>query len=449
LVDGVEHLFVHDDRTEELIEIDARAVEVICCADGTRDLGGILLAAVRRGIYRRASEVIGVLSDFQGRGLLADGIEPDEPDEERHPDHPLEVLPDFSLSCKATGTCCGIYSSVPFSPAEAALARALVPEVLASDADRSRGFMPLDGSVPGPYSAITMVDGHCPYLADDGRCRIQMAGGHEAKPRGCRIFPASFVDDGTAVRVSVSVECPCVLASVGAQGGSPLVPEGAKVEAELVPGCRVVRLPRLVAATAEKPASRDELRAWAMAVEPALGDLENPLGALWALADAVRSEGLSPRAAVRAIERATAPPASALTYPVMMLAARAEARRQTVVAWRSERDPSRELSAWLAQGARALSDAATVAKRLVEPNDPVEHERFYLRATVFGHHLVTAHLSVEQALRDRATRLLLARQLRHDVLPSCANHPAAPYPLTAVEAMMRGQGLEGYAVEPP
>ena len=89
--------------------------------------------------------------------------------------------------------------------------------------------MPERGSGPTGGAIVTSCEGRCAYLGEGGLCGLHAAYGPAAKPVGCSTFPASFTDDGEVVRVSVSVECACVLASVGREGGSPLIPQGAEV----------------------------------------------------------------------------------------------------------------------------------------------------------------------------------------------------------------------------
>jgi lysine-N-methylase len=451
-IKGVERLLIIDAITDDVLEIEANALDLIRCADGTRDLGGIILTAVRRGAYRRASEVTGLLAELAERGLLTDGIEPGLPPNLRCPERPLEVIPGYSLHCDANGSCCGTYSAVALSPDEAQRARALLPEILNTDADRSRGFLPVQSSVELHALAITMVDGHCPYLADDGRCRIQLVAGPEAKPRGCRIFPATFVDDGRAVRVSVAVECPCVLASLGLEGGGNLLPSGAAVEADLIPGSPIVRLPEIITVSESHRATRDELRTWSKALVELTVNLDDPLAAFWCLADAVREAGLSPEAAREVLRGATPPPSISLGFPLMKLASIAQAKEEMLRHLGADAtDRTSQLALWLSRGAQELLKHDAVDHLLEAPPQFPGHERFYFRATLFGHHLVATEMTIEQALRDRALRLLLARQLGSDVPEECADHPAAAYPITAVESMMRGQGLDRYArpVEPP
>ncbi len=107
-------------------------------------------------------------------------------------------------------------------------------------------------------------------------------------------------------------------------------------------------------------------------------------------------------------------------------------------------DTARRITEWTAEASKSLLDSATVGRLLDAPERFLGHERFYFEATIFGHHLVRAGLTIERALRDCALRLLLARRLGEEVPESYADHPAATYPLTIVESMMRGQGIERY-----
>ncbi len=453
IVGGREQLVVHDMLREEVLEIDDRQLQILRCCDGTRDLGGIELAAVRAGVYRRSSELEVLLIELQQRALLVDGIEVTSPPVEAHDERPLELLDRFTLKCDGNGGCCSTYSSIAFLEGEAERAVAAVPEVLTHARPGSGAeptgktahlFLPLKGSVAGPQSAVTLVDGRCAFLDDDQRCRIHAAAGGEAKPRGCQSFPASFVDDGTAIRVSVAVECPCVLRSLGLSDGEPLVAAGALREGDLLL-CRIVRLPAEIFVTPETMAPRIALRRWACGIAERFETIDDGVAACWALGAAVLDSGLSVAAAHRALDQAAPPPPGALSMRLMALAGTTRAKRESAAAWRSDRDRARRLSGWLDDAAQALLEPATVEARLAEAAPWVDQERFYLRATIFGHHLWSREQSLAQALRDRATRLLLARQAASSVPTECRDDASVPYPLTAVEVMMRGQGLGAYA----
>lgn len=442
LVDGSERIFAQDDRTAEIIELRPQQLTWLLCADGTRDVGGILLAAVRAHAYERSSDVIALLGSLHERHMLADGIEPGDAPREAAPNKPLEPLEGYSLSCDANGSCCGTYGSVAFSRQEAERARALVPDALPDPQDLT-AFLPLRGSAPTAYGAVTMVDGHCPYLATDGRCRVQLAANPQAKPLGCRIFPATFADDGTTIRVSVAVECPCVLRSLEVDGGASLIPPAATTEADLHPACPIVRLPAAILVSPEHACDRAELRRWADAVLVHTAETDDGVAALWSLADAAGDHGLSVEAARAALARAAPPAPAALMVPLMSLAARAQAKDESLQAWRSTVDRTRQLSHWLSHAAQALQEPACLKRQLAQGPRQRSHEQFYLRACIFGHQLIEDDRTVEQGLRDRATRLLLARQMGDQVPEGCQDHPAVPYPITAVESMMRGQGLAG------
>jgi hypothetical protein len=206
----------------------------------------------------------------------------------------------------------------------------------------------------------------------------------------------------------------------------------------------VLRLAQSLRLSADRFGTRDELHDWSASLCERGETLPDPLVALWSLADAVRDHGLDGAAAMRAIDAARAPTDADLALSLMALAGRAKAKHEAAGSWRSTSDRTRQLAAWLATGAQALLDPSRVAAALVSTDRYRSHERFYFRATLFGHHLLTEPLPLERALRDRATRVLLARQLGQLVPPECASHPAVRYPLTAVESMMRGQGLSAY-----
>ena len=101
---GREHVLIKNVVADEVMEIDPRTLRIIMCADGTRDLGGVMLAAVRAGVYRRASEIHEVLLDLCRRGFLVDGIESGPPAIVPEPARPLEPLDGYTLTCDANGT---------------------------------------------------------------------------------------------------------------------------------------------------------------------------------------------------------------------------------------------------------------------------------------------------------------------------------------------------------
>ena len=291
-IDGEEVIVVHDARSGDLVRMPPRAWSLIEAADGTRDIGGLLLAASQRGELRRASEVTAVLTDLQAAGLLTDGIDPfafaavEAAAEAVDARAALDVLP-FTLVCDGSGACCATYSTVRFSEEEAARARSLLPHV---EEGRGKVFLPLTGSGAQPSCAVTMIDGRCTYLAGDGACELHRRHGAAAKPSGCAIYPATFAFDGEAVRVSLGVECACIAKSLGKKDGTPLVAEAAAVRGDLPAGAQVVVLPEAIELREGVTAPRAEVVRWSRAVlrawAGASGDAESHADAvavLWAL----------------------------------------------------------------------------------------------------------------------------------------------------------------------
>jgi lysine-N-methylase len=433
---------IHDTRGGDLVCIPPREWAILREADGTRDIGGICLAAARAGAYRKRSEVRALLAELHERGLLGDGIEHAPPKEEPI-DRPLDVLGDFSLHCDASGVCCGMYGSILFTPAEAARARALLPRVLDAGAEERRAFTPGTGACHDDL-AVAMIDGRCAYLADSGRCAIHAAGGESAKPRACRAYPATFVDDGESVRVSVGIECACVLASRGRTAGSRLVPDGAARLGDLEPGTHVVRLHERIALAPGLSASRADLVLWSRAL---LSSNETPdsVAALWSLADAIlRDRCLRMDSATQAWTAPCAPDAAALAPFIEALAARVAGRKASTEAWRSAKDRARITCGWLAEAVFALREPANLTAALAE--SPSAAEAFYVRAGLHGHHFVD-DVPLERALRDRAVRIVVARALGPTLMRLAPSDPSAAHPLALVEGMMRGHGLKAYARE--
>jgi hypothetical protein len=66
-----------------------------------------------------------------------------------------------------------------------------------------------DDAPEGPLNVVE-VDGGCAFLETDGRCAVHTAGGAEAKPLGCRAFPAVLVACGDEWHASLRPECACL-----------------------------------------------------------------------------------------------------------------------------------------------------------------------------------------------------------------------------------------------
>jgi lysine-N-methylase len=422
---------LHDLRSGRAAQLGAREWELVASADGTRDLEGILLAAAREGARARLEDLRAFLARLHDAGFVDGGegeVAAVAPARRGDPQRALDVLADYALHCDGQGSCCRQYETVLFAPVEVARACAMCPDVLDARGERARAFMPERGATLRGGAAVALVGGACAYLDEGLRCRIHHAGGEAAKPLGCRLFPATFVDDGERVRVSAAVECACVLASVGREGGASLVPATATTRAALAPEVDVVCLPPTVRVTAERTETSAWLHGWSrdVASAPAARDA---VARLLALADDVEGAGPRPhpeilRAHLRALHR------------------RVEQKAREGAAWRSEKDFAQQAIAWMARACAMLTDDFSSA---LSPPDDTSREAFYVRASIFGHALAVDDVPLAAALRDRAARLVLARALGRALTASPAPlDPGLREPIAVVEAMLRGHGLAAY-----
>ena len=378
-----ELVILHDTREGRLVQIGRREWGLLAAADGTRDIEGIVLAAARSGSFAKAAALQGFLEQLHAAGMIEEGPAGEslaDPPPVVPADRPLDPLAGYLLRCDGSGSCCRLYASVLFSPVEVARARALLPSVLDAGDRRSNAFSPERGSGPCAASAVAQVDGRCAYLADGGLCSLHAAGGEGGKPLGCRLFPATFTDDGEAVRVSVAVECACVLAS--ARGGSG--------------GAR-----RAFAFASTSPLRAADVRPWVEALRRrAARRVEED--AAW------RSERDLARRAVRWIEGAAA---------ILLDPGACEA------AIRGCAEEDRALEAFYA---RALVHGHQLVVSGGE-GLPLAHA---LRDRAV------------RLLVARALPAAIARASSEE--PGVAPDPAERYPLALVEAMLRGHGLESY-----
>ncbi len=447
LVDGEPRVVLHDLGSGRLVQIGPREWELLAAADGTRDLEGVVLAAAREGAHARAPALAAFLEQLHAAGMLDDGAEaapaPGD-DDEGAAARPLEALAGFTLSCDGSGSCCRLYASILFGPVEAVRARALLPQVLDGGERHERIFMPERGSGPTGGAVVALCDGRCAYLADSGRCRLHEAGGAAAKPVGCNTYPATFTDDGEVVRVSVAVECACVLASVDREGGAPLLPPGARVRGDLDATLAVSTLPALVQVSPAAMAPRGALRSWSRRVA-ALLPAPDAAPALVSLGAAVAAGGLAADPTAALTDPAPIDPQAVLPW-IDALHLRAERRLREDSAWRSERDLVLRAAGWIAAATAALLDPAALAALLAAPVAAPRAEAFYLRALVHGH-LLAGALPLSLALHDRAVRILVARALplAFAAAPADTLDPACAHPLALLEAMLRGHGLDAYA----
>ncbi|MBI4951053.1 MAG: YkgJ family cysteine cluster protein [Myxococcales bacterium] len=452
--DGRRLVVLHDTRSEGIVELDARGWALVAAADGTRDVAGLVRAAEHAGQRVPAAEAGRFVAALTAAGLLVAASEPARAAavapavSGAAADRPVEALPDFRLVCDGQGSCCRSYPTTLFSPVEAARARALAPEVLDGGADAAAVFTPERGArvLAGHGYAVAMVDGACAYLAPDRRCGLEVAGGPAGKPLGCRLFPASFVDDGVRVRVSVAPECACVLASARrgpAADGMGLVPAGARLRRDLEAAVAVTELPATVVLGAGTHAARDDFRAWCDAL-PWAGpgwravDVDVP-AALWVLARQVETHGLGPPGALPG--GGAALPDDASFAQLRAALADAVGRRQARDArMRAAHDLVRLGLGWLLRALGRLGRGLEPA-----PRDAVG-EAFYVRALGFGLALTDEHVPLALALRDRALRLWLARALAAELAGSgvALPDPAFAEPIALVEALLRGHGLDAY-----
>jgi lysine-N-methylase len=456
IVDGELRVVLHDLAEARLVRIGPREWGLLAAADGTRDLEGILLAAAREGAHARPAALEQFLEQLHAAGMLEDGAddgaatvpaEPERPSDEGAASRKLEALAGFTLTCDGRGSCCRLYASIVFGPLEATRARALLPQVLDGGERHERVFMPERGSAPTGGAVVTLRDGRCAYLGDDDRCALHAIAGPAAKPVGCATFPATFTDDGEVVRVSVAVECACVLASVGREGGEPIVPPGAVTRADLHETLSVRTLPDLVQVTPDRLAPRADFCAWSRRVAAGAATMTDAAASLVSLGAAVASGGL------------LEDPGPSLAHPdpiardrvrpwIEALYRQARARARQDVGWRSPRDLARRATGWIAATTEALLDPDTLDALLAAPVPAPLAEAFYVRAVVHGHELVRRSLPLSLALHDRAVRLLVARAIPALLAasPEEAPDPAAAHPLALVEAMLRGHGLDAYAL---
>ncbi|MBX3272980.1 MAG: YkgJ family cysteine cluster protein [Sandaracinaceae bacterium] len=437
VADGSPHVVLHDPRTRLVARISLDDWRLLREADGTRDLDALCLAAARLGIDPSEEELVRLFSELDEAGLLADGLAPPlrEPPVPAPappaPETPLEVLPDFTLTCDGRGACCRFYGSVGFAPLEALRARVAAAELALPLADADL-FTPLSGAqidAPDEPRAVALVDGRCAFLDGGARCALHARGGPYAKPAACRIYPAAYVHDGGAVRASLAPECACVFSSVGRPSGAGLVPEGAATYGALDPAAGLLVVPDPVPLSLHRTAPREALRPWSRAVHDVARRADrDAAGWAWALAQAIEEAGalVDPDRAPCGLEAAR-PWLAAFREAIT-----AEADAQD--AHRGASDLSRVVARWAADALARVDPLAAPAQ--------ARDEGFYLAALAFGHRLAIEGRPLCVGLRDRATRILVARAMAAVPAPL---DPAAAHPLALVEAATRNLGLAGYA----
>ncbi|MEX1362833.1 MAG: YkgJ family cysteine cluster protein [Nannocystaceae bacterium] len=463
VVDGEERVVLHDQRSDDVVQVGAREWAVLEAADGTREPEGIVVAARRQGAHARVAAVRELLRTLAARGMVEAGedAELESPSRDEPiacPSMPLgpeSVSPTSSvpddpgarpvvgypegLRCDGSGTCCRLYGTVMATPQEAQRIQTLLPHWRVGRVPAERWTTPMRGSAPGPLLALVARDGACGMLREDGRCEVHRVGGAEAKPLGCRLFPRTFVDDGHEVRVSLKPECPCVLDPQAED--TELVAASAWARArDLPPEVVVQPLPDAIELSHGRWAPRAEVRSWmvALAERPAPDDLA---ATSWALAQLVETEGLD--ASMLEAAWIAAPPPSTLVMPwIEALHRRASRRAREHAAWRSEGDLVRRTITALATVTLLLRDAEALEEAMAMPPDRPAQEARYWRTALHGHRWL-GHAALAVVLRDEAVRLWVARSLPV-VMPGVQTEPELRAPLALVEAILRAHGIGAY-----
>ncbi len=435
-VDDKNLVVLFDQDRGASFQIGMREWVLLQMADGTRDADGILLAAAREGALTSPGALDEFLTRLHREGMLRDGPAETDSDARAEPapaDRPLDPLAGYRFSCDGRGVCCHQYSTIVFSPLEAARARVLLPLVERGGDRHEWVFTPRHGSVTTPGCAVKHVDGACTYLDDAGLCRIHAAGGASAKPFGCNLFPARFVDDGEAVRVSALVECACVIRSARSSEGSPLVEPEVRVRGSLPSEVFIEVLPRAIRLSEESSCDRGELAAWSRAVLSAR--IDDPLAWLWNVADAIdRDASLpSPDLARSPVEPSAIEPWLRAWHRVL------EGIVSENLVWRSARDVALHSLDVMRETLGVLADGAMLEAMLAAQSTQPDAEAFYLRATAHGHQWI-AERPLSTQLRNVAMRVLLARAMHRFRSAGVLTGLAFEEPLALVEAMCRGYG---------
>jgi lysine-N-methylase len=453
VVAGEAFVILHDTRAGQVAKIGEREWVLLRCADGTRDLSGLIAAAAAQGRETKREHVEAFFAQLDRAGMLSHGIgtEP-EPPFRPAAGQPVVPLPGFRLRCDGSGSCCRVYPTTSFSPLEVATARVHGAEVLDCGLAPDGVFSPEWGSTMPPWraQAVTMVDGRCGFLSPAERCVLHEAGGAQAKPQGCRHFPATFVDDGEVVRISVAPECACVFRSAlePAQGGGHLVPPEVMSAGELAPSVFVSRVPSHLSLSGGSSAPGSTMVALGAALSRGLDDSGADYDAarlLWALAQELERPSVDPRdpdvqavvsaTLTQASRSPTRAPVEGLVAVAKALAVALDRRIDQDDGWRAEADLARRVSRWMAAAVSTVMGHGWS----LEADQPAA-ELFYLQAVFHGHLWLTEDDGpLCDGLRRRALRLLVARAFAHTIsADERAAEPALDYPLALVEAVSRG-----------
>lgn len=418
--------------------VDRRAWTILEACDGTRDVDGITEVARRAGVATKPGEVAAFLEELHAAGIVAEAGAPRPPeasppeapldDDVTSPDARVETMP-FDLSCDGSGTCCRLYFSVTFSPAEAARARAFVPGVLDAGGDERRAFYP-DQGLDRSGLSVCLEGGACAYLGKDRRCRIHGAGGETAKPAGCRLYPDLFVDDGEHVRASPTLECACVFLSAT----RPATPLPERRRRDLDGHAVVERVPPVIALSPMNVRPRAEVVAALDAIASRLHDALDVPRALLAMSLACTSGRLPSEASVSdlANDEARELASALLAREVLAFRTRvAIAERQG--AFRDDDDLVK-----VALGALGAVGELVDADPLDTPVIDRASEIFFLRTSLWGRHFLRpGDGPLDARLARAAAHLIFARGLGFVAERTGLKDPAFATPLALVEAMGR------------
>lgn len=423
---GVERLVLLDARADRVVELDARAWSVLGCADGTRDVRGVVAAASRYGVEVSVDEVVALfgelarldwLTEGAPSGLVEGAVDPPHKGDHRW----VRELTDARYRCDGRGACCRSYATISLTPADVHRAAVALVDDHALQ-DRSHAvLLPIVGSAPTVMRAVALVDGGCRFLEDDGACRIHRHAGMEAKPTGCQWFPTQLVDDGEEVRGAPALECVCV-----AQPDAGAAPLFDPIRVSALPlGLSVRRVPAVVAAGTRRLERHEAVALVDGLLDPDAGDAP---GQLWSLAGALAGEG-STIDTVAIAERFAA------------VGRRASVRADVEATWRGEADLVVARLRTIAMAAALLAAPTTLAVVMTSDElDPVERHALriarFLRAP-----LVTGDAA--RAAEAAALRMWLARAVAALVDPTTRDVTLRDTPLAAVSAAWRVERLGG------
>lgn len=425
VLDGREFVILHDEARSETLELEPATWAVLSCADGTRDVEGIIAAATRLGARATASVVRELLEALAERDALVDGAPEHEPDvvriRVRPPkvlEEPVVPLPGFRYACDGTGGCCRSYGSVLLTPGDRDRARAALPGHRIADVPPSRWFTPDRGSAPTPLSVPVSVDGGCGFLGADGLCEIHRKIGLEGKPRACSAFPVTACSDGVEIRVSAMPECACVLRPVEDGEGDPLG-EGWQRGADVPPMLIIDTLPDTVHVHASRSESAGWLRGAVDETLRILAEAPDPSRVCWSRADAWSEP-------------------KPINFAEYIDALRAKAkdtmrRRATYV---GPNDWVLASLQWLVGTLHLLNEPSLQAGAMVPTEQADRVELRYLESALWGYHGFRQRAAVD-VMREHAVKIWIARAM--------AEVPLAPskhaLPLATLSMLLRGHAL--------